>query len=421
MNIKYFIIKGKKKYSSIYIRFWDSKRIDQKTKTGFYVNYKEWDESKQRVKITLSTTDADFINSKLNKLETYIVNRYNRDYNSSNAISKKWLKEAINAFFNRSEANETHKTYFLDWIDNYIDDLPKQLHNGKPLSNNTIKNYKSAQAKIKAFEKYKNIRYRHEDIDLNFHREFVHYCKTIENLNNNSVGVLIGKIKTFCKNIELQELPVNPIYKHKNFSAPKNETYDIYLNEAEITQIIEHDFQNNERLDNARDLFIIGLRTGLRVSDISKLKEKNLLDNIINITTTKTNQNLNIPVHPQVSKILKKRNGKLPRIISDQKFNKYIKEVSKKAGIKTKVFGSKRDDKTNRKKEGYYDKWELISSHTCRRSFASNLFLQGIDTRLIMSATGHKSEKQLLSYVKATQQEKNEVISKLWEIQSKKQ
>ena len=74
---------------------------------------------------------------------------------------------------------------------------------------------------------------------------------------------------------------------------------------------------------------------------------------------------------------------------------------------------------TNRKKEGYYDKWELISSHTCRRSFASNLFLQGIDTRLIMSATGHKSEKQLLGYVKATQQEKNEVISKLWEKQNK--
>jgi integrase len=192
------------------------------------------------------------------------------------------------------------------------------------------------------------------------------------------------------------------------------------LSNEEIKALLKHDFSDSERLDNARDLFVIALRTGLRISDISKLSTNNLLENSINITTTKTNQNLHIPIHPEVKDIIAKRNGELPNIISDQKFNKYIKEVSRLVGIKTKTFGSKIDEETKRKKEDFYEKWELITSHTGRRSLATNLYLDGIDHRLIMSATGHKSEKQFLAYVKATQQQHIEVINKNWNKELKK-
>ncbi|WP_299382580.1 site-specific integrase [uncultured Lacinutrix sp.] len=414
MNVKYFIIKGKKKHSSIYVRFWDSKRIDQKTTTGFSVVFSDWSKAKQRLKITATTNNVDFINNKLEKLELYIIDRYNRDYNSNTSINDKWLKEAVNSFFNRATIEETHKTYFLDWIKQYVKQLHKQLHNGSPLSKNTIKNYKSAENKIEAFEKHQKLRYRHEDINLDFHRDFIHYCKTVENLNNNSTGVLISRIKTFCKNIEFENLPINPIYKHKRFSAPKNETHDVYLSNIEIEKILKHDFSDNEKLNNVRDLFIIALRTGLRVSDISKLSKENFLEKSINITTTKTNQNLHIPIHENITKILAKRSGELPKTISDQKFNKYIKDVVKDVGIKKRVFGSKIDEKTKRKKEGIYEKWELITSHTGRRSMATNLYLDGVQIRLIMAATGHKSEKQFSQYVKATQEQHIEVINNNW-------
>lgn len=414
MNVKYFVIKGAKKYCSIYIRFWDSNRIDQKTKTGLSVEFNQWSKPKQRLKVSATTKNVDFINNKLGKLEKFIIENYNKDYNNNVSISKKWLKENVNSFFDRQTIDEGHKTYFLDWIKQYVLKLDKQLHNGEALSKNTIKNYKSAELKIEAFEKYKKRRYKHEDINLDFHRDFIYYCKNTLNLNNNSTGVLIGRIKTFCRNIEFDALPINPIYKHKNFYAPKNETFDIYLNNKEIDKILKHDFSNSDRLDNARDLFIIGLRTGLRISDISKLTEKNLLKDSINITTTKTNQNLHIPIHPQVKQVLKKRNGDLPKAISDQKFNKYIKEVAKEVGINSDTFGSKIDETTKRKKEGIYKKWELVSSHTCRRSLATNLYKEGIDIRLIMKATGHKSEKQFLQYVKATNEEHIEVITKQW-------
>lgn len=421
MNVKFSVQKVQKRYSSILVRFWDSKRIDQTTSTGFHVKFKEFDNKKQKVKISIEDNNADEINHRLDKLERHIVNKYNSDFNSNTYISKTWLKETVNSFFQRVDANDKSKTYFVDWIDIYVSQIHKQLNNGKPLSNNTVKNYKGVLKKLQEFEKYKAIRIKHEDIDLNFYRDFMQFCSKELKLSNNSINSYITKIKTFCKNIELEGLPVNPMYKHKNFRAPTNETFDIYLSNDEIESIFKYDFSHSERLENARDLFIIGLRTGLRISDISKLTKDNFLKNMINITTTKTNHNLNIPIHHNVKTILDKRNGELPQSISDQKFNKYIKEISQIVGINEKVFGSKIDETTKRKKEGYYEKWELVKSHTCRRSMATNLFLDGVATNLIMSATGHRSIKDFKRYIKASQQQHIDVISKKWEEQNKKQ
>lgn len=94
----------------------------------------------------------------------------------------------------------------------------------------------------------------------------------------------------WCKNIELEGYPINPQYKHSDFSAIQNETKDVYLNEAEINKVFKHDFKDNLRLSNTRDLFIIGLRTGLRISDFLRLDQSNLNDKNITITTFKTGQ-----------------------------------------------------------------------------------------------------------------------------------
>ncbi len=111
---------------------------------------------------------------------------------------------------------------------------------------------------------------------MKFYRDFVNYCRDVEKLNNNSIGAIISKIKLWCKNIELDGLPVNPLYKHSEFTAMTNQTKDVYLNDIEINKIFNHNFSDTEYLDNARDLFIIGLRTGLRVSDFMRLSETNI-------------------------------------------------------------------------------------------------------------------------------------------------
>ncbi|HRZ32594.1 MAG TPA: tyrosine-type recombinase/integrase [Flavobacterium sp.] len=415
MNLKFFIVEGKKKYTSIHVRFWDSKRIDQKTKTGITVSADDWSSSKQRLKPKATTTNRDFLNHQLEQVERYVIDKYNLDYNSKKFISEKWLKETIENFFGRVTEDNNYKIYFVDWVELFVKEAPKRMYNGKPIAERTIKNYTTTLNKLKAFEKVQNHKYRFEDIDLNFHRDFIHYSSTVEKLNNNSIGSLITRIKTFCSNIELDGYSINPKYKHRDFKAPSNETKDIYLNEEEINKIAKHDFSDKESLDNARDLFIIGLRTGLRVSDFLRIGKENVIDNIINITTQKTNQNLYIPIHPQFQEVLNKRNGEFPREISDQKFNLYIKTACEEVGLKEMVFGAKINPETNRKEFKIYPKHELVTSHICRRSFATNLFLAGFDNSTIMKATGHQSEAQFLKYIKASQTEHLQKISAYWE------
>ncbi|MFN4199466.1 MAG: tyrosine-type recombinase/integrase, partial [Flavobacterium sp.] len=396
----------------------DSKRIDQKTKTGISVLIDDWSENKQRLKPKATAKDKDFFNHQLDQIERFVFDKYNLDYNSKKFISDKWLKETIEKYFGRVTEDKKHEAYFIDWIEIFVKDAHKRMHNGKPITERTIKNYTTTLNKLKAFEKHQKHRYRIEEIDLNFHRDFVHYCNTIENLNNNSIGSLITRIKTFCSNIELDGYPINPKYKHREFNTPSNETHDIYLNEDEINKIAAFDFSDSEYLDNARDLFIIGLRTGLRVSDFLQIGKENVIDNIINITTKKTNQNLYIPIHPQFKEILNKRNGKFPRQITDQNFNAYIKKICKKVGLNNLTYGSKMNPKTKRKELNIYPKYELVSSHVCRRSFVTNLFLSNLDNSIIMKATGHKNELQLLKYVKLNQEEHLQKISEQWEKQS---
>lgn len=170
-----------------------------------------------------------------------------------------------------------------------------------------------------------------------------------------------------------------------------------------------------------RDWLIIGVRTGLRISDISRLSHINIQEDKISIKNKKTTTFVTIPLHSQVKKILNKRDGNLPRKISEAKFNKYVKEVVSEAEITEEIYGSKKsliitskNEKIYRKKEGYYKKYELISSHTCRRSFVSNLYGE-LPNRTIMEITGHQSEVQFEKYVKQTSKEHFEKLQKYWE------
>lgn len=421
MNIKYFIVKGKRKYLSIYVRFWDSNRIDQKTRTGFSVEFNDWSEKKQRLKIKAKSTNIDFINNKLNNLELFLFDKYNTDFNNKKHISNTWLKDRVFEFFGRVNENEEYKSYLVPWAEKFVEEAPNRLYRGKQIKPRSVKNYKGTLNKVIAFEQYTKKRYRFEDIDLAFHQEFVNYCREIEKLNNNSIGNLISRLKTFCREIEFDGYLVNAQYKSSNFSAPKNETFDTYLNEEEINNIYNHDFSNNDRLDNARDLFVIGLRTGLRISDFLRIDKKNIIGNVINLTTLKTEQNLTIPIHPQFQKILNKRNGLLPKKISDQKFNKYIKEICEITGLDTPTYGSAIKEGSKKKELDIFPKHKLITSHTCRRSFATNLFLEGFEAAIIMKATGHKNTSQFLQYIKASQDEHVKKLSEYWKKQSLKQ
>ena len=198
-------------------------------------------------------------------------------------------------------------------------------------------------------------------------------------------------------------------YRHSEFSAPNNTTDDFALSEAEIQFIFDVSL-DSDRLRNARNWFIICLWTGLRVSDLLSLTKENILEGFIQLPNIKTGIYTIIPIHNHVQSVLDQNKGDFPRKISASKFNEYIKEVCKEAGLNQLIKGSKQmptkytdyDGKTkkaNRKKVGTFPKYELISSHIGRRTFCT-IHYGKIDTLTIMRISGHATERQFIDYVK---------------------
>jgi integrase len=171
------------------------------------------------------------------------------------------------------------------------------------------------------------------------------------------------------------------------------------------------------------------------VSDFLRLEKTHLKNDLIEIKTQKTKTIVVIPIHEQIKKILLKRNGNFPRKISSQKLNDYVKELCQIIGFDEMIVSEKRvnkkDDKTfftdqkfipknkTRNEKGIFPKYELISSHICRRSFATNLYGK-IPNMTIMAVTGHKTETQFLKYIKVTPRENAEKLNEYWQQQENK-
>lgn len=432
MNLKFFINKNKNKISNINVRFWDSQRYDKTAVTGIFINFDDWNKNKQEIKNISTATNKDFVNNSLKELKNFLIQKYTTDTNTQKEITNLWLKESINTFFNKTIiTEEPQKIYFLEWIENHI---KESIGKENPISKNRQQRLNTLKLKVKKYQEINNERLKFQDINLNFYKNFLFYCKEIEKLNNNTTGAFIMIIKHFCKKIEIEGLPINQQYKLSDFKKLSNETNDIYLTENEINIIFEYDFSNNIRLENTRDNFIIGLRTGLRISDFLRLQKTDIKNEKIFITTTKTKQPVVIAMHKQIKEILSKRNGEFPPKISSQKFNEYVKEVCKIVGFTEIIKGekkvNKKDDElffknekfkpknTIRKEVGEYPKYELISSHICRRSFATNLYGK-IENLAIMGITGHKTETQFLKYIKTTSTEHAKKLENYWNNEDK--
>lgn len=422
------LIGTKSNNASIYVRFKQGNKFDTQVSTKIECPKDRWSATKQQILAT-ELIDYKSINTKLKELSIYLNDEYEKTKigTSIEIINNSWLNEKINIFFNRLElSNEIkEKLYFTEFIESFIEEShTKRNRLGNPIQPRTIQHYRTTFNKVVQFENHTNIKLKITDVNLKFHNSFIQFLQKQQLLNPNTIGGYIDDIKLFINNADNKNIEINSEVKMSEFYSPSNSTKDIYLTTNEINLIYNHKF-DNESLDNVRDWFIIGLRTGLRISDFLKLTKKNIVDGYIQKKTIKTNFPVIIPIHKQVLEILNKRNNNFPNEISDQKFNEYIKKVCEKVGLTEMVEGSKlnkvpSNNKNSKKKHvfrktaGMFPKHELVTSHICRRSFATNLYGK-IDTLTIMKITGHKTESQFFSYIKITPKEYAEKLKIYWE------
>jgi integrase len=144
------------------------------------------------------------------------------------------------------------------------------------------------------------------------------------------------------------------------------------------------------------------------------LKPENIKNDFIEITQVKTHDPVIIPLHDAVKRIMRKYRGQLPKAISNQKMNDYLKVLGEMTPcLQRPVVRS--FTKEGRRQQTTHAKWELLTTHTARRSFATNEYLAGTPTLTIMAITGHKTEKAFLRYIKLVPSDHARLMKAHWE------
>ena len=128
----------------------------------------------------------------------------------------------------------------------------------------------------------------------------------------------------------------------------------------------------------------------------------------------KTKHKVTIPIHPNVQKIIDKYNGVLPKVPTNQEFNRTLKELGKRIPELNVPF-AKQITRNRKKVVEESMKWEKINTHTARRSFCTNSYLMGVPIMTIISISGHKTVKSFRSYIKATGEEHAKILKGFWD------
>lgn len=411
---------------NIYLKFINGREVQLKVSTNISVNPEYWDSTREKIKNVAAVPNCDEVNSKLSKLKIHISDQYNVDFMLGEIINTAWLKKTIANFFSRPKNEENkknldHQLYVTSFADWWIKEKSgKWVVKSKKLMPDNRKDQLTDSINLfKKFEGKDKVRLKNFTSEtLNGFSDFLHSS----GYQPNTVYTNINNVKFFCKRAEEEGYEVNKSYNKRIFIEDRAEEFDEpYLNEEEISKIFQLDLWHNDNLEAIRDNFIIGLCTGLRVSDfLRRLSAKNISGEFFYIKTQKTSTDVAIPIHPYVKLILEKRGGAFPKKVDTNQFNIGIKKICQIAEIDEEIFGGvikKLKSGEKRKVVGMYKKYELVTSHICRRSFATNHYGK-LPNHIIMAITGHKTETQFLKYIKTTSKEKAVVLQKHWEDQN---
>ncbi len=382
-----------------------------KYSTGFAVLPKHWSEERQQVKNVTHVSNKDAINRVINDLRGEVSRIYAEMKAKGQPVTIKALRQQLDIFTGKEKAPERD---FFGFVRAYIAEAPNKMipGTGKTIKERTVQKYRTTLTRLEAFAKTYRRAVDFETIDLQFYADFLEYLKTL-NYSTNGAGKFIATLKVFLNAATLQGITISPAVKSGHFKMVSEEADAVYLNETELETLFALDLTNSPRLERVRDLFLVGCWTGLRFSDFTDIKPENIKGGFIHIEQFKTGGRVIVPIHPMVSAIIEKYKGNLPKSISNQKMNDFVKEVCQLAGING--METKSITRGGKKEVRECEKWELVTTHTARRSFATNAYLRNVPVITIMGITGHKTVKSFMKYIKLTPDEHAQLLQRYWQ------
>lgn len=208
-----------------------------------------------------------------------------------------------------------------------------------------------------------------------------------------------SSVKTYCAmlksvfNIYNEEVKLPKGYEDI-LSVKKDVSQNTWLNDSEIERIIAYiPASDTERL--VKNQFIMGCVTGARHSDYTNFTRENVVGERLVYVSVKTHIQAEVPLSKVVERLIAENEmfyiaGKE---VSDPTFNKTIRDICRKLGMNERLKLYRAGEFV----EGA--KYEFISSHTARRSFATNLYLRGADLYAISKMMGHSSVTMTEGYI----------------------
>ena len=423
-------------------------KINYKLSSGLDVDIKAWEKSQESAKALKKYQDANpALFEKIGQIQKILDLALKRD----DPISKEEMRDLIDSVVyaeakaaqqrkadekSKAEAEAKRVTLnkYIEIFKGQVASGARQTDQGKNYSKSTVTAIKQA---LKQFDLYQDSIHRKldfKDINMVFYYNYTAFLKN-KNYSVNSVGKCIRQLKAIMNAAEAEGYHNNVAWKDKRFKGARVEVDNIYLTQEDLDKMMKVDMSKlSAGHEQARDIFMVGVWTAQRVSDYNNIEKEDfntLVKNVmkeapdpdkpgamkawieqeeityLTIRQQKTGAKVAIPCNSQLKAILEKYNYQMPHL-ADQVINRYIKEISKRAGLNELIEIETTKGGTPKKEK--VEKWQLVHSHTARRTGATLMYLAGIDIYDIMKVTGHSSPKMLKKYIKA---DSLEVVQKL--------
>jgi len=380
-------------------------------------------------------TEGQIINIVLNDAKVAIIKILNNHLKANTRPTQAQFKADVYAELHPDEIQQIDTELFTSYFKNYAET--------SNLDTQTRKNYNSCYNFLVKYENAFKQKLTFETIGLDFYDSFRRWFLKQAYIPQkggkpqpyslNYFGSIVKCIKAVMETTgpaHRLKIHNSTEYKSKDFKKDEETADSIYLNIEElqkihkftptienINQLVKQTATADSRgrkvksLTIVKNKFLIGSFTALRVSDFNRLSEVNLSENFIRIKPHKgkgKNEDVVIPIHPVVREILES-GFDIATPLSEQKINKHIKEICQLVGIVEDVVISRTEG--GRLVERIYKKYEKVTSHTARRSGATNMYLAGIPTISIMKITGHRTERSFLKYIRITQEENARLLA----------
>jgi site-specific recombinase XerD len=410
-RIKFYLEKRKDKESGevitenmpIRLSFsYDGKRLEYYT--GYRIDKTKWDVEARRAVINSFNNDgisANEINSRLSKIE-FLLDDIIRDFKSKSVSPDvESMRSELKKKLDDEIVIKTGNKSFLDYFDDYIANKKNDFSPG------FTKQMKSTRKHVMQFLGNKQMTL--DNINYSFFEGFKkYYIEEKENSSNSFAGA-VKRIHFFLNYAVDNNWTNNTQYK--KYKASESYQDPIFLEWDELKLLYKKKFKN-KCFEQVRDVFVFQSLIGCRFEDLHSFSKTNIYKNTISYIAEKTNTPIEIPLNTITKGIINKyvnvKSEQLLPVISNQKYNEYLKEVGEKAGLKRKVEKIDKDGK-----KIHVPIYELMSSHMARRNFIGNAINEfDIRTEVIQSITGHaKNSKAFARYYKINSKAKVKALS----------